>query len=207
MIAIGYKIKHFLKGRRVRCAMVSMGGVGSTALARHVGSLADKTPREHAYSPVLYAQDKPLKLGYIYGNPYNAVISVFRRNYQDMHTQAMNSQSPTPAGKLTNVSLEEYLERGLDEFHLERQLDNWANARECPHPILLIKYEDMAQNMNEILRYFEQDDLFEFRLRKSNWGLQSEPVRRALEQMYGSVKAKVDALPGLKLIQPYGRER
>lgn len=202
MIAIVYKLKHFLRGRRVRCAIASMGGVGSTALARHVGSLADKTPREHAYSPVLYAEEKPLKLGYIYGDPYNSVISVFRRDYQNMHTTAMNHGSPTAPGNLKNMSLREYLERGVDEFHLERQLDNWTRPVGSPHPILLIKYEEMAQNMDAILRYFEQDEGFEFKPRKSSWEQQPADMVNLLERMYGDVKAKVDKLPGLQLLQP-----
>jgi hypothetical protein len=204
MIAIAYKIRHFLSGRKVRCAMASMGGVGSTALARHVGSLADKTPREHAFTPMLYAKDKPMKLGYIYGNPYNAVLSVFRRSYQDMHTKAMNHSSDTAPGKIKDMTIEQYLERGIDEFRIERQFDNWINAAECPHSILLIKYEDMGRNIDEILRYFESDEAFEFKTRKSSWEQEPDAIKAGLEKMYGSVKAKIDLQPGLRIIPPFG---
>lgn len=201
-IALYYKVKHFLSGRRVRCAVASMGGVGSTALARHVGSLADKTPREHAYTPMLYAEDAPLKLAYVFGDPYNAVLSVFRRGYQDMHARAMNAHSETPPANLKGMTIAEYLERGIDEIRIERQVDNWVNAAACPHPILLIKYEALARNLGQVLEYFESSEPYEVLPRRTGWEEEPEPIRRGLEKLYGPLREKIMALPDLRLIEP-----
>lgn len=91
---------------RPNCALVSTGGVGSIAMGRRLDSIADPTDRKHAYTPSLFDNDTNIKLGFMYGNPYDAVLSVFRRGFQNLHSQAMNADSSTPASMLTGVSLE-----------------------------------------------------------------------------------------------------
>ena len=197
-----YRIGYIFNPPGCHCAMASMGGVGSTALARHIGSIADKSPREHAFSPSLYDHEQDLRLGYMFGNPCNAVLSVFRRDYQDMHVQAMNSGSPTPAVSLKGVTIEKFLERGVDELHIERQFDNWTNPANCKHPTILIKYEAMADNIDKVLEFFRCKSAFTVKARTSSWRNQPEPIRRGLEKYYGNLIAKVDAMPGLQILNP-----
>jgi len=195
-----YRLKRLLDRRPFRCAMCSMGGVGSTALARHILSFADKTDREHAYSPAVYERMKNVRLGYLFGNPYNAVLSVFRRGYEQMHVKAMNARSPTPAASLKGVSIEAYLERGVDEFRIERQFDHWIDPVNAKHPTILIKYETFGEHIDEILAFFESTQPFEVRTRRSSWKDQPEPVRRGLERMYGRLLAKIEAMPGVLIL-------
>ncbi|MBR9792364.1 MAG: hypothetical protein GYB58_11530 [Gammaproteobacteria bacterium] len=184
-------------------ALCSMGGVGSTALARHIGSIADKTVREHAYSPAVYNDETQIKLGYVFGNPYNSVLSVFRRGYQSMHAKAMNANSDTPAADLKNMSIEAYLERGVDEFRLERQLDNWLNPELTRHPIILIKYEELASSIDEVLAFFDCDKPFEVRTRKSSWRDQPAAIVAGLEKMYGGFNERVNAMPAITVVEPH----
>lgn len=183
-------------------ALCSMGGVGSTALARHIGSIADKTVREHAYSPSVYNDESQIKLGYVFGNPYNSVLSVFRRGYQSMHANAMNANSDTSAADISNMSIESYLERGIDEFRLERQLDNWLNPALTKHPIILIKYEDLASSIGDVLAFFDCDKPFEVRTRKSSWLDQSPTIVAGLEKMYGDFNERVNAMPAITVVAP-----
>lgn len=197
-----YRIGYIFSPPGRRCAMASMGGVGSTALARHIGSIADKTPREHAFSPSLYADERDIRLGYMFGNPCNAVLSVFRRDYQDMHVHAMNHGSPTPAPCLKGVPIEQFLERGVDEMHIERQFDNWTNPANHKHPVILIKYEELGDNIAKVLEFFRCKNAFTVKSRTSSWRNQPEPIQRDLEKLYGNLIKKVDAMPGITIIEP-----
>ncbi|MFP6844126.1 MAG: hypothetical protein VB958_02815 [Thalassolituus sp.] len=184
------------------CAMCSMGGVGSTALARHVGSISDKTIREHAYTPNVYEGDKGIRLGYMYGNPYDAVLSVFRRNFQDMHSKAMNINSPTPYKSLKGVSIEQYAEEAVDYFNIQRQFDNWTNPDLVKHPTILIKYEGLVDSIDDILGFFESTEPFEVRGRNSAWMKESPKVIDGLQTMYGDLAKQIEAMPAVKILLP-----
>lgn len=195
-----YRLKRWLDPRPFRTAMCSMGGVGSTALARHLLSFADKSPLEHAWTPAVYDRQRNLRLGYMFGNPYNAVLSVFRRNYQDMHSRAMNANSPTAAARLKGVSIEEYLERGVDEFHIERQFDNWTSSANAVHSTVLIRYEMLAENVEAVMQFFQCGRPFAVHSRNSQWTSQPEHIRCGLERMYGSVREKIETMPPIVIL-------
>lgn len=195
-----YRLKRLLDRRPFRTAICSMGGVGSTALARHLLSFADKSHLEHAWSPALYERFDDVRLGYIFGNPYNAVLSVFRREFQHMHVAAMNAESPTPAASLKGLSVEAYLERGVDEFRIERQFDHWTNPAKATHPTILIRYEALAENIGEVLGFFHCERPFPVMTRNSQWTDQPEHIRRGLERMYGKLCAKIEAMPAIAIL-------
>lgn len=193
----------FSPGRdRFRCAMASMGGVGSTALARHIGSIADKTDREHAYSPAVYDDQSGLRLGYMFGNPYNSVLSIFRRGYQQMHVAAMHAHSGTAPVGMRGVSIDEYLERGVDEFFIERQLDNWVGNLHPKHPTILIRYELLGDHIDEVLDFFACRKAFAVHPRRSSWADQPEHIRKGLTKIYGRVHDKIEALPAVRIMMP-----
>ena len=183
--------------------MTSMGGVGSTALGRHINSFADKTVDEHAYSPIVYDNKKPVMLGYMYGNPYNSILSIFRRNYQQMHVQAMHVNSDTQPAKLKGVTLEEFLERGVDEFYLERQFANWNNPELVKVPTILIKYEALEDDIDEILDFFQCKRPFKVKVRRSAWEDQPKNIQDGLVNIYGKFKDQVDDMPGIKILYPH----
>ena len=193
-------VRRLMIGSEFQSAMVSMGGVGSTALARHIGSIADKTVKEHAYSPCMYDGNRNLRLGYMFGNPYNAVLSVFRRNFQQMHAKAMHADSPTLPPDLRGVTLEAYLEKGIDAFSIERQFDNWVNQHHSRHPTLLIKYEGLANNIDDVLAFFGVKDAFGVKERQSSWLDQPPHIRTGLERMYGKLNEKIEAMPELQIL-------
>lgn len=187
---------------RFRCAMASMGGVGSTALARHLGSFADKTDREHAYSPAVYDSYANLRLGYMFGNPYNSVLSIFSRGYQQMHAGRMHAHSDTTPAHLHGMSLHEYLERGVDEFFMERQFNNWTNPACTRHPTLLIRYELLDRHIEQILDFFACRKTFHIQARKTCWRDQPEHVRRGLEKIYGALNDRIEGMPGIVPMLP-----
>lgn len=198
-------VRRLMIGNDFKSAMVSMGGVGSTALARHIGSVADKTVREHAYSPAVFEGMSNVRLGYMYGNPYNAVLSVFRRGYQHMHAKAMHAGSKTRPADMRGVTIESYLEKGVDEFCIARQFDNWTRQAEPRHPIILIKYETMKDSIDEVLAFFGVKDPFPVKSRQSSWRDQPAHIQAGLERMYGGLNEKIEAMPPVRVLLPAGQ--
>ena len=202
LAAVHAIFRRLMIGKSFKSAMTSMGGVGSTALARHIGSISDKTVREHAWSPEVYDDERNIRLGYMYGTPYNAVLSIFRRSYQQMHTKAMHAGAGTQPADLRGVTLEQYLENGKDEFFIERQFENWVNRPNPKHPIILLKYDDLASYMDEVLSFFGVKDPFNVKQRISAFQDQPEHIRKGLEKIYGDLNEKIIAMPGVKIITP-----
>jgi hypothetical protein len=203
--AVQALVRRLMIGNEFKSAMVSMGGVGSTALARHIGSVADKTVREHAFSPSVFESLSNVRLGYMYGNPYNAVLSVFRRGYQQMHAKAMHAGSKTRPSDMRGVTIESYLEKGVDEFCIERQFDNWTNLAAPHHPIILIKYETMKESIGEVLTFFGVKDPFPVKARQSSWRDQPAAIQAGLERMYGTLNEKIEAMPPVRILLPPGQ--
>lgn len=119
-----------------------------------------------------------------------------------MHVRAMNADSGTEPKNLEGISLEEFLAQGKDEFYMERQFDNWTSEVNPKHPIILIKYEALADHIGEILDFFGTKDPFEVKERKSSWLDQPESIRKQLEKVYGGLFEKVEAMPSIKIISP-----
>jgi hypothetical protein len=128
------------------------------------------------------------------------VLSVFRRGYQDMHARAMNAGSPTPSTLPSRISIEEYLERGVDEFRIERQFDNWTDPANARHPTILIKYEALPQNLSQVLAFFECAKPFQVRSRRSQWTDQPAHIQRGLERIYEPLLTKIEAMPPLVIL-------
>ena len=187
-------------GRPYQCKLVSLGGVGSTALGRHIWSTNDKTSYEHAFSPEIFTGHPSLRLGYMYGDPYNAVLSVFRRGYQDMHIKAMHRHTGIKPPSLAGVTVADYLEEGRDQFGLEAQFDRWVGKVKAPAPLILIKYEGLSTGIGEVLDFFGVKKPFTVRSRKSSWENEPEHIRRGLEKVYGSLREKVLAMSAVKVI-------
>jgi len=196
--------RRLMIGNKFKSAMTSMGGVGSTALARHIGSVSDKTVREHAWSPEVYDDFSNIRLGYMYGTPYNAVLSLFRRNYQHMHAKAMHAGAGTQPADLRGMSLDEFLENGRDEFFIERQFNNWVHGSDPRHPIVLIKYDELSSNIDQVLEFFGVRDSFTVKQRSSDFQDQPEHIRKGLERIYGDLNEKILAMPGVKILEPKG---
>lgn len=199
--AVQAMVRRIMLGNRFKSAMTSMGGVGSTALARHIGSIADKTVKEHAYSPSVYDDLRNVRLGYMYGNPYNAVLSIFRRDYQQMHAKAMHAGSGTHPADLRHMTLDEYLDRGIDEFFIERQFDNWTDESRSRHPTILIKYEALANELDTVLAFFNVKYPFKVKERKSSWLDQPAHIRKGLERIYGGLYEEIEAMPGVLILR------
>ena len=99
------------------------------------------------------------------------------------------------------VSLEAHLERGEDVFGLEAQFDRWTGSVQVPVNTILIKYEDLPGNIDQVLDFFGVNKPFEVRGRKTSWQDQPEHIQEGLHRVYGRLREKVLAMPGLKILE------
>jgi hypothetical protein len=148
--------------------------------------------------------DNGFRAIYLFGDPMNAVLSVFRRDYQSWHVRNMNSRDEDWAGWDDDWDLEDFLSQGYDYFHMERHFTNWTEA-ERDYPILLLRFDALWQRMPEVFAYLglpspTMEHFPERRERLSDWSSQPSHIQRRLTRMYGDLKYKVDDTPDLQII-------
>ena len=132
----------------------------------------------------------------------NAVLSVFRRDYQKWHLPNMRNDITEPADD--DWTLAEFLERGVDEFRMAKHFHSWTRA-DRSYPILLLKFDALWERLPEVFAFLglpsaARDDFPERRERHSDWTDQPEPVQQQLKEMYGDLRQEVDAAPALRII-------
>ena len=186
--------------------VVSFGGVGSSSLVAHLEN--GKKDRiwyhsrdKHCLEPELLPEARKgfeVKACFIYGDPFHSVLSVFRRGLQQRHEKSMSRSIPdyTPVLRKDTTVLE-YLDAGVDRFFLHRHLANWAEYQGKQVSILAVKYEALAEHIQEIMVFLECDRPFEVRPRKSKYENQPPDIQAGLEKMYGELRARIEALPSL----------
>ena len=192
--------------------ITSFGGSGTTMMYKflednHVNVPSDGhdwLPWKHLPAP---PDDNRVKDGfralYIFSNPMNAVMSVFRRGYQHWHVQNMNMTDEYSAWD-NRWNLHDYVEQGEDHFRMANQYYNWTHAKRS-YPILLLKFDVLWERLPEVAAFLglPSEKLSYFpkrRERQSDWTTQPLHVRQGLERMYGELGKDIDAAPDLKII-------
>jgi hypothetical protein len=142
----------------------------------------------------------------MFGDPFNAVLSIWKRGYQFIHEESMSFgkhwfNSPKEFNNRIikmGMPLQDYLRKGVDAFHLGEHIDNWVHFKPPANvKILLVKYESLRLHIEEVLSFLECDRPFEVKDRTSDWTKREKPIQRGLQIVYGAVKAKVDRLPSI----------
>jgi hypothetical protein len=196
------RLKRFVVTRRV----VSFGGVGSSSLVAHLEA-GDKdriwyhSRDKHCIHPDLLPEavkGLEVKACFVFGNPYHAVLSVFRRDLHRRHEKSMSRAIPgyRPLLRKDTGALE-YLRGGVDRFFFQKHLENWIEYEGDRVKVLAVKYEALGDHIDEVLAFLDCPRPFHVKPRTSRFDNESEAVQAALEEMYGELKARIDALPPL----------
>lgn len=154
--------------------VTSFGGVGTSFFYKFLSEQNTDIPNDRFYGIWKHQRIPPGKLNdklckvkqdfkavYLFGNPMDAVISLFQRNYQIEILQTLLYPHVAYEDKTyleqwnENWGLEQYLDNGKDLFRLEEHFRNWA---ECPregrsYPIMLVKYETMWSHLPELFAF------------------------------------------------------
>lgn len=142
-------------------------------------------PRKSVYNiPENY---KPL---YLIGDPVSSVISIFRRKIQASHARNMRCSE-----NLKDWTIEDYIDRNLDLFHIDKQLKNWTKPTDS-YNILCVKYHSIWNHVDDILNYWNLQHLKEsFPHKKDRNNTSLNKHRERLSQMYKSTNEYIDSLP------------
>lgn len=186
--------------------IVSFGGVGSSSLVAHLED-GDRdriwyhSRDKHCIHPDLLPEVRrglPVKACFIFGNPYHAVLSVFRRELHRRHEKSMSKTIPGYRPVLRKeTSVLHYLRGGVDRFFFEKHLENWIEYRGEAVKVMAVKYEELGEHIEEVMAFLGCPRPFQVRPRTSRFGNEPESVQEGLETMYGDLKRQIDALPSL----------
>ena len=197
-----WQLRHFTVTNRV----VSFGGVGSSSLIAHLedGDRARvwyHSRDKHCLHPDLLPEARrglPVKACFLFGDPYRAVLSVFRRGLHPRHERSMTRSMPDYRRAIRKeTTLLEYLRSGTDRFFLEKHLENWIGYRGDRVQVLAVKYEALGEHIGTLLEFMGCDRPFPVRPRSSRYEEEPPEVRSGLEAMYGGLKERIDGLPSL----------
>ena len=186
--------------------VTSFGGAGTTALCDHLTSRGVTLQRGPGHWPWKHRRRRPsptdvpegFRVIYLLGDPRDAVLSLFRRDYQLGHYQAVNERDPDPSAGRRLESLDRFLQAGVDDFALADHVDRWL-APDPGYPLLAIRYEALASNWPEIADFVEiaPEPPMAVLERASDWRSAPSWVRSRLDDMYGALARRIDALPSV----------
>ena len=192
--------------------VASIGGVASTALLAHLEnhhrpSIKKHEQRKHTIDPsyLIHNDETPYKFLFTIGNPYDIILSLWRRNFQMIHEVSMSFgkywfESPhefTDWHIKPWSTLEDCLQ-GYDPYHMAEHINNWVNYKINGNAqIWIVKYENLSRYIKEIMEFFECDRPFSVRPRSCDWTKEQNHIKDGLVDTYGDIKRMVDRLPPL----------
>jgi hypothetical protein len=184
--------------------LVSFGGSGTTAFVEHLDNAGVDLPRLPGYFPYLHQRVPPradevpdrFRALYLYGDPRNAVLSLFRRHFQFGHYAYMNLTEPDADAAARLANLDAFLDAGVDDFELADHVDRWLAADEG-YPILFVRIDDIPRRWAEVRDYTGLDaatPAMELQPRASDWRALPAQQRDRIDEMYGALASRLDAL-------------
>jgi hypothetical protein len=148
--------------------------------------------------------NKDIRCIYVYGNPIEAVVSLFNRGYHHWQSSKLQRHlrdvvQPIPS----EYSLEDYVREGKDCFLFREHFYNYYENLTV-HPTLFINYEKIWAYKKEIIRYLKLPknailDFPEKKKRHSSEAGLSELICSGLFEIYGTFKAELEELPDIVL--------
>ena len=189
----------------------SFGGVGTSFLMHFLKEhLRINCPHnldllKHIDTPPL-THKKKFRAVYIYGNPIEAIASLFNRGYHSLHSQYLLRNHPKVQPVSKEDTLETYLKQEVDRFKLESHFEQWISSKRH-YPILFIKYEYIWNHLPELFNFLEIDhkyiDTFpKKKERTSRLDRISNENLYYLDKMYGTLIDKTEQYPAFFIKPP-----
>jgi len=186
--------------KEMELLVCSYGGVGTTFLIDFLAQYKtcnnrdDKDGFKHLDKPPP-TRNKNLRAIYIFGNPIDAVYSLFRRQFHHEQSYKLLEQYRNLKPVPLEMSLDTYATEGIDKFQFENHFLNWSE-RYSQYPVLFIRYEKIWDHLDELLEFagipIEEKRLFpERKERKSEAMTIAEPVQTSMREMYGELQDRL----------------
>jgi hypothetical protein len=190
--------------------ITSFGGVGTTMLYRFLEEHDANTPSGHDWLPWKHLPappvDSEVKEGfravYVFGNPMDAILSVFRRDFQHWHVQNMNTEQAYEEWN-DQWTLRDFLNQERDYFRMREQFHNWIEA-DRSYPIMYVKFDTLWEHLPELFAFAGLptrciDEFPDQRERTSDWTEEEEFVWRGLREFYGDLWSEIQETPDFQI--------
>jgi hypothetical protein len=195
---------------RHRVQITSFGGSGTTALHDHllrvgvdVPTTPGSFPFKHQRVPPASAEVPPgFRVVYPFGDPRNAVVSVFRRGFQGGHYRGMRLRKPPLAAEGHLTDLAHFLEGGIDEFEILDHFDRWHTRGDRTYPVLFLNFAHLAQAWPALCEFVglpPDTECLPVRPRASEWTMLEPGQRDRIDAMYGALARRLAALPPVEI--------
>ena len=213
---------------KIDTLVVSYGGVGTTFLSEFIGKYRstncpyDTDGLKHLPLQPM-ARNADFRVVYVYGDPVEAVASLFRRNYHA--TQARKTRRSKWLNRPSlnhHTTIEEFANLGSDEFGLEAHFDQWLE-NPMGYQQIFVRYNEIWESLTGLLEFLNIPQsaatTFPPQKQRSTSLQQLGPrVLERLESIYAELRQKSSALPSphvqvpdpsrkqgpKKLLSPYG---
>ena len=195
---------------RHRVQITSFGGSGTTALHDHLFAAGVDVPTTPGSFPFKHQRVPPasdavppgFRVVYPFGDPRNAVVSVFRRGFQGGHYRGMRLRKPGAEAEGHLTDLAHFLDGGVDEFEVEEHFERWFNRDVRPYPVMFLRLEELPQvwpTVCEFVGLASGAPCLAMRPRASEWSALEGPQREHIDDMYGAFAHRLAALPPVEV--------
>ena len=202
--------------------LISPGSVGSTYLENLFGTRiksvkTDYNAHERNSNLAIFNDSK---VCYRFGNPYDIVLSYFRRGFMVFpyqHTSNISGDLNTLCKVPSFISssfpnsfcwfgkpswnLDEYLELDSDPFKLEEHFLNWYKNPGRNYEIMFLKYETLNDHIEDLCSWFNIDkkyaDKYQRKTRNSNYKKLNNKRLEKMKKLYGRFFDFTDNLPNV----------
>lgn len=189
----------------------SFGGVG-TSFLMHFFKQYIRINCSHNTDYLKHIDTPPLthkinfRAVYIYGNPIEATVSLFKRNYHSVHSKYLLRSHPKIEPISKQDDLENYLNRKTDKFKFETHFEQWLHSKRH-YPILFLKYEYLWDYLPELFDFLEIERkyIYLFPNKKKRTSKLDEILPENLSQlnnMYGKLVEQIEQYPAFFIKSP-----
>jgi hypothetical protein len=200
-----------LKTIRHTVQVTSFGGSGTTALCEYLTAAGIDLPRTPGLFPFKHQRVPPdpdkvpagFRVVYLYGDPRNALLSLFSRELQEATYRWLYFRPPPEDVRQRLSSLEAFLEAGTDEFKFEDHLDRWLTREPSGYEVLFLNFESLPDSWPALRTFVElrpDYPCLELKPRKSDWQALPDTQRERLDRMYGGLARRIEALPPVQIL-------
>ena len=194
--------------KNIEILIVSAGGVGTTFLMnfimefKSINHRYDYDDLKHNSLPPI-SKNKNLKIIYVFGNPIDATISLFRRNFQSTQSIKLNKNYIFKNHIKAETKLSDYSKSQIDCFHFENHFNNYYE-KFLVYDTLFLKYEKIHENIEEILDFceIERKSIKKFPKRKKRFSDSTKidiTVLENLKKLYGKIENDFENMPDTRI--------
>ena len=188
---------------QIQAVIVSPGGCGTTTLMNflsvhcRINDAGDSDGLKHFPGPLL-PLNPSCRFLYVYGDPVDACISLFRRGFASPQSRRLNRRL---AGAPSTIGLEETIETyaaiGVDRIGLAAHFQAWF-ASPRPYPVAFVHYDSLWTSLPGVLEYLQLPAgiaaAFPERFERHGSRHLAPPTVERLESIYAPLKEEMARL-------------